>query len=273
VSDETERRLIFGSVAEQYDRHRPGYPDVLVDEVLAYTGVSAFGGPQATTALEVGGGTGKATRLFAARGLDVTVLEPDPEMLAINHSRADLENLDVNFQLSDFEHAEFEPHSFQLVYSATAWHWVTPELRYELAAQALRKGGALATFWNRPAWQDTPLRRAFDEAYASVAEAFDAVGAGPMYPAPGVVVLQADELTHELSGRSDFGDVQISTHRWTVPYGTAEYLALLGTHSDHILIGEAARERLFAGIAAAIEANGGAFEMTYEALLCLARAL
>jgi hypothetical protein len=57
------RALSFGSVASAYERYRPGYPDAVVDQVLA-----SAGGP-VRTALEIGAGTGKATRVFAGRGV------------------------------------------------------------------------------------------------------------------------------------------------------------------------------------------------------------
>ena len=53
------RALSFGSVAAAYERFRPGYPDALVDQVLTYAGRPV------RTALEIGAGTGKATRAFA----------------------------------------------------------------------------------------------------------------------------------------------------------------------------------------------------------------
>ncbi len=71
----TQRALSFGSTASAYERFRPGYPDDLVDAVLAYAGRPVG------SALEIGAGTGKATRLFAARGITMTATEPDPAML------------------------------------------------------------------------------------------------------------------------------------------------------------------------------------------------
>ena len=71
----TGRALKFGSVASAYERFRPGYPDELVDQVLAYAGHPV------RTALEIGAGTGKATRVFARRGIAVTATEPDAAML------------------------------------------------------------------------------------------------------------------------------------------------------------------------------------------------
>jgi len=56
------RALSFGEIAEAYERFRAGYPVQLFDMVMAYAGQPA------RTALEIGAGTGKATRLFAQRG-------------------------------------------------------------------------------------------------------------------------------------------------------------------------------------------------------------
>jgi hypothetical protein len=68
------RRLSFGGVADLYDHARPSYPSALVDDVVQYAST-----PDAAPnrAVEVGAGTGKATVLFAARGLDVLAIEED----------------------------------------------------------------------------------------------------------------------------------------------------------------------------------------------------
>ena len=67
----TERALSFGAGAADYERYRPGYPDRLVDTIRAYAGRPL------RTALEIGAGTGKATRVFAAAGIDVLATDPD----------------------------------------------------------------------------------------------------------------------------------------------------------------------------------------------------
>src|SRR6476620_3712684 len=71
----SRRALSFGSVAAAYERYRPGYPDQLVDTVLSYAELPI------RNALEIGSGTGKATRAFAARGIAITATDPDPAML------------------------------------------------------------------------------------------------------------------------------------------------------------------------------------------------
>jgi len=267
VSDAVERRLVFGSVAEHYDRHRPSYPPKMVDYVLTYAGALA-----GDRALEVGAGTGIATRLLAARGLIITAVEPDAAMAAVASERAAADGATVDLRITDFEHVEFDPHSFQLVYSGTAWHWADPDVSYARAAEALSAGGALAAFWNRPIWDGNPVRPGLDAAYAGVADAFKEVFPGPMNPiAGGVTLITGNQWEAELERSPELGDPQVRSFRWTQPYTRDEYLGLLGTHSDHIMIGEDYRTRLFDGVAAAIDANGGSFELTYEALLCLAR--
>jgi len=267
VTDPVERRLVFGSVAQQYDRHRPGYPQEMVDYVLAYAGA----GP-GDRALEVGAGTGIATRLFAARGLVITAVEPDAAMAAVAHERVAAAGASVDLQITDFENVEFDPHSFQLVYAATSWHWADPDVSYARAALALTSGGALAAFWNRPVWDSNPIRPALDAAYESVAAAFKEILPGPMNPvARDISVITGEQWTTELERCSDLGDPQVRSFRWIQAYTCDEFIGMLSTHSDHILIGAESRSRLFDGVAAAIDAVGGSFELTYEALLCLAR--
>ena len=64
------RALSFGAAASAYERFRPGYPAQLVDTVLAYSDQPI------RSALEIGAGTGKATRIFAERGIGAATIEP-----------------------------------------------------------------------------------------------------------------------------------------------------------------------------------------------------
>ncbi len=268
VSQDHDRRLSFGAVAEQYERHRPGYPEAMVDAVLAY----AHARPGARI-LDVGAGTGRATLLFAARGYELTAIEPDREMAAVASKRAATAGQTIEICNTDFEHAPLPAHSFQIVISATAWHWITPARRNELAARVLVPGGALAPFWNRPQWRDNELRPAFHRAYAAVEQQFAARPAGPMNPfgAPPQIRNAAEWLEHEFRDNADFIEIDARVYNWRQRYTTAEYIGLLGTHSDHMMLPEAPREQLFGAIHEAIDAAGGSFELTYQTLLCLAR--
>src|SRR6201985_1807913 len=165
-------RLVFGQVAERYDRVRPAYPNALVDEVIALTG----GG----RALEVGAGTGKATVMFAQRGVAVDAVEPSAEMASIARRRcADLPG--VMIAETDFEDWHGDRHAFALVFSAQAWHWVSPDVKYARAREALADGGRLGACGDGPDWGRVGTREEFAAAYETTAPDFGA-DPGPMHP-------------------------------------------------------------------------------------------
>lgn len=265
VSADRGRRLSFGAVAELYDRHRPGYPAAMVDAVIEYGGLRP-----GDRVLDVGAGTGKATLLFAQRGHRVTAIEPDGAMAAVASKRAATAGHSVEILESDFESAELEPGGFRAVISGTAWHWVAPAVRERLAAQVLGPGGTLAPFWNRPRWEGNPLRPGFDRAYAPLAEDFAASPVGLMNPSS--TRIELDDAAGWLeNGAGEFTDVDARIFSWEERYTTEEYIGLLSTQSDHLMLAGSSRERLFDAIRATIDAAGGSFELTYETLLCLTR--
>ncbi len=257
----TERRLAFGSVAELYDCSRPSYPAALVDDVVAYSG--------ATSALEVGAGTGRATVLFAERGLRIHAVEPSAEMAALarrNSARFD----EVTIEETDFERYDPGGARFGLLYAAQAWHWVAPELRYAKAAEVLEPGGALALFWNRPRWEDSPLREDLRDAYHRTAPEFGP-DPGPMHPDTDTEPELWGDWGNELSAAPEFGEPEVGTYAWATSYPADRYTRLLRTHSDHIMLGGGRLEALLAAVGDAIECHGGAIDVHYETLLCRAR--
>jgi SAM-dependent methyltransferase len=252
------RRTAFGSVAQAYDRARPSYPPELVDAVLEYAAARP-----GMAALEVGAGTGKATTLFAERGLAVTAIEPAGEMAEVAHANA---TTATRFVIAKFEEAEIEPAAYGLVFSAQAWHWVEPLTGERLAARALRPGGALACFWNRVDWSSCACRSELEAAYAAIE--WDRGGLMAPQAAP---LDFAASWRERIAATAGLEAAEALTYAWTQAYTAAQYIALLGTHSDHILLEERRRIQLFGAVAAVIEQAGGELELTYSTQLCLAR--
>lgn len=270
-----EQRFVFGEVAALYDRARPGYPPDLIEDVIASTGSQAGGraggrpGGATPKMLEAGAGTGKATVAFARRGLAIVALEPNADMAAIA-ARACAAYPDVEVVVATFE--EWEPRrrtagSFDLVVAAQSWHWLAPNLRCTKSADLLRPDGALALFWNLPIWEDTELRDALDEVYATHTAG---LGAAPIFPrlhASG----EGGRIVEEIESCGAFGAVDVHLYRWVQPYTTEEYLDLSSTHSDHRLLPEAVRQALLSDVAGVLDRRGGGFDMVYEARLYLTR--
>src|SRR3954447_22875440 len=145
------RAQSFGTVAEQYDRYRPGYPDALLDDVLA------------ARILEAGAGTGRATRALAERGATIVAVEPDPAMASLVRART--QDLGVEVVVSTFEDYAPAAHAFDRVVAAQAWHWVDKPRAAAVAARALQPDGALCVWWNRARELTGPLWESVHAAY------------------------------------------------------------------------------------------------------------
>jgi SAM-dependent methyltransferase len=129
---------VFNDVAEEYDRHRPTYPDALIDRACEVGGL----GPGATV-LEIGCGTGQLTRSLLARGLRVTAIEPGEQLIARGRDQlADAEEVEfVNRRLED---ASLPHEHYSAAFAGSAIHWVDPDVSWRKTAEALVDGGTLA---------------------------------------------------------------------------------------------------------------------------------
>lgn len=255
---ERERRFVFGEVAESYQRARPDYPEELIADVVAWAG-----GPGGA-ALEIGAGTGKATVPIARSGLSVVALEPSPPMAhVLRRETAELSGVSV--VEAGFEDWEPTPSAFELVYSAQAWHWVTPGLRTRRTLTALRAGGGVALFWNFAAPGDTPVRRALEAVYATEAPDLGMPGAVDMAPE------WLGDAAGEIEAAGDFGPVEMRSYAWGDTVTAARYVALLGTYSDHRMLAPEVRSRLFGRVAEVIDDAGGRMTMPTVSRLLMAR--
>ena len=129
---------VFDEVAEDYDRHRPAYPDVLVDRACEGAGIGS-----GAAVLEVGCGTGQLTRSLLARGLRVTAVEPGRQLIARARDRCNGVG-DVQFVNARLEDASLRRAQYAAVFSASAIHWIDPDVSWRKAADALMDGGSLA---------------------------------------------------------------------------------------------------------------------------------
>jgi SAM-dependent methyltransferase len=129
---------VFNEVALEYDRNRPTYPDALIDQALKVAGITA-----GDRVLEVGCGTGQLTRSLLARELRVTAVEPGDQLIRI--AERNLKGAgDVEFVHAGFEDIHLPRASYEAVFSASAIHWVDPDLGWRKIADVLAPGGTLA---------------------------------------------------------------------------------------------------------------------------------
>jgi SAM-dependent methyltransferase len=149
-----QQRGLFDGVAGLYDATRQSYPAEIVDAILTTAAI----GPGAAV-LEIGCGTGQLTRQLAGLGLNVTAIDIGPAM--VDAARRTVPDPMVRFQISAFEDFS-DSGPFDLIVSATAFHWVDPDVGWAKAARLLRPCGWLALLTTGERYPE-PLRTALRE--------------------------------------------------------------------------------------------------------------
>jgi SAM-dependent methyltransferase len=248
----TPRGLLFGAAAESYERFRLGYPDEVVDRTLAYAGRPV------RTAVEVGSGTGKATRAFASRGVRITALEPDPNMFTV------LQRESIAMPVTPV-HTRFEEYDgppVDLLYAAAAWHWTEPETRWTRTAHLLVEDGVVAIFGSPMSLVDPHVQAAVEEArrpYLSD-DTFRPPDGGPAdgrrWPA------------WELDGCDLFTDVQDLVLPREVVVPQKEYVGYLSTVSAYLQLTVRQRQEVLMRIAEVLPTQ---VRLDAGVRLCLAR--
>lgn len=255
-----ERARLFDQQAEAYDRFRPRYPDVVIDELLGPM-------PAGLDVLDVGCGTGIASRQIARRGATVLGVELAPRMAEIARGHG------VDVEIGAFEGWDAAGRTFDRVTSAQAWHWLDPPVATAKAASVLRPGGRLGLIWNAGCQPDD-LADALEEVYASV------VPPGGHRLFRGYAANRSSDvktgLDSELDAVSAMPDLGAPTEKWfpwTRAYRRDEWLDQLVSRSDHAALEPGVRDRLFEAIEAAIDDHGGSFVMNFETVLITATRL
>jgi protein-L-isoaspartate O-methyltransferase len=237
----TERqrlRFVFEREADRYDRVRPGYPPQLFDDLAELAGI----GPGCRV-LEIGCGTGRATIGLAQRGCSVLALELGPTLAEI--ASAHLAGYDnVRIEVADFDHWTPTEAGFDVVFAATAYHWLDPATRDNRTANLMRKGGVLATVATHHMAGGT--EQFFRDVQASYRR-YD-----PTNP-PHLRLHAAAEIPLDRDLGSRYGRPTFRRYEWTADYRTAEYLDLLRTYSGTPAPTLLAREGVLRDIGALID--------------------
>jgi SAM-dependent methyltransferase len=250
--------LRFAQVAEAYDRLRPRYPAAMFDELARMTGI----GP-GSRVLEIGAGTGIATRDLARRKYDITAIEPGLAMAAIARSHLPR----VRFDIATFEQWSdaYEGDRFDLVFSATAFHWLDGETRYARCAHLLKPGGHLAILEYQHV--DGGDRDFFADAQRCYVAHVPGTPEGQTLPP-----WDAQPDTTGVAARPEFD--LVGTHQIYEEISSTRtgYLALINTYSPMLALDDEHRNRLYDCLGTLIDRDyGGKIRKAYRHELIVAR--
>jgi SAM-dependent methyltransferase len=125
----------FDGLVDDYDRARPSYPDELYDALPPLAGADV---------VELGAGTGIATRALLARGARVVATDLGPKVLRHNVMRSPR----LRALVARAEELPLRAGAADLVCGAQMWHWVDVRRAATEVVRVLRPGGVLAVWWN-----------------------------------------------------------------------------------------------------------------------------
>ena len=252
-----EERFAFDQIANVYKVARPDYPEALIEDVVSYADLK-----QGDSILEVGCGTGQATKSFAKRGFPIVAIDPGPEMLRV--ARDDLAGFsNVELLETTFEAWPANRGAFRLIVAAQSWHWVSPEMRFTKAAEALSPNGSLAVFGHVPVGLRTELLAKFEDIYLR--------RTGSWGPPAEAGYLPSGPFKGWFDESRLFGPVEHRRYSWKWRRTTSSFTDFLCTRSEYVMMEPAKREEMLGEIAKAIDDQGGELTLDYETHLYIAR--
>jgi SAM-dependent methyltransferase len=222
-----------------YDRIRPRYPHALITALVSGAGV---------VALDVGAGTGIASAQLQHAGAEVLAVEPDARMARVAIAKG------LRVEQVTFEDWQPAGRSFDLVVFAQSFHWVDPVPAMEKVATILRPGGRLALLANRII-PTSPTQQDLDEINADYLD----VTARP--------IVNAEEEVAAMVEGCGFA-VEVRRFVEQLHYTTEDYLNLVSTYSNRLLLDPTAQAELRSRTARRIGAAGVDAQNHALAVIC-----
>lgn len=248
----SERKTWYSSVAEAYNQVRPRYPQNLIQQVVKVAQLSSD-----SKILEVGCGPATATVEFAKLGCSMTCLEPNPDFFQLAKQNCQ-PYPNVEIQNTSFEEWNPSDLKFDAVLAASSFHWISPEIGYPKAANALQESGCLILLWNKE------LQPCY-EVYQHLSEVYQ-------LHAPSLDRYEDRETQEDILGQ--LGNIAIDSGQFKnliagqivaeVTYTIDEYLTLLNTYSPYLKLAKNNKDALFMGLRERLEHHcGDSIELSY----------
>ncbi len=253
-----DKRFTFNKNVKNYDKWRPTYCKELFSDIIQYSELNQY-----KKAIEVGIGTGQATLPILISGCDVTAIELGKDLAEFSKEKF---KKFKNFSIcnTSFEDFKCDDNSIDILYSATAFHWIPEDIGYPKALMLLKNNGTLALFWNKPfvARKDDFLHQKIQSIYQK-------------YRPSNTEMIENDTARYKKIAETiqsyGFRNLEVKLYHQTRMFCSSDYISLLNTYSDHRSM-PASTKRLFESeIKSAIMENGNILNIYDTIDLYLAR--
>jgi ubiquinone/menaquinone biosynthesis C-methylase UbiE len=253
-----DKRFTFNEDVKNYDKWRPTYCKELFNDIIQYSELI-----QNKKAIEIGIGTGQATVPFLMTGCDVTAIELGKNLAEYSKEKF---NEYKNFSVynTSFEDFECDDNSYDILYSATAFHWIPEEIGYPKALKLLKNDGTLALFWNKPCVyrEDDLLHQKIQSIYQKYR------------PSDDKFIENDTERYNKISKTIEsygFRDLVVKLYHLKRIFNSSDYISLLNTYSDHRSMGDSIKQLVYNEIENTILENGNVLNVYDTIELYLSR--
>lgn len=253
-----DERLTFNEDAINYEKWRPTYCKKLFDDIIQYSKLD-----KSKKVVEVGIGTGQATTPFLMTGCSLTAVEVGKNLADYSKEKFK-RHKNFNICNTSFEDFYCDDSSIDLLYSATAFHWIPEEIGYSKAFKLLKSGGTLALFWNKPfvAREDDILHRKIQSIYQK-------------YKPLSSKLIENDTSRYAKISETiklfGFKDLKVHLYHGIRKFNSSDYISLLNTYSGHRAMPEFTKQLFESEIEYAIIEYGNVLNVYDTIDLYLAR--
>ncbi|WP_445634424.1 class I SAM-dependent methyltransferase [Nostoc sp. DSM 114161] len=251
-TDLEQRKNWYSPAAQAYNQARPRYPQALIEQVVEVAQLSTE-----SKILELGCGPGTATVAFAKLGCSTICLEPNLDFFQLAQYNCQTYS-NVKIENTSFEEWQLKPLEFDAVLAASSFHWISPEVGYPKAANALKENGYLILLWNKELQPSYEVYQNLSEIYQLHTPSLD------RYEDQATQEYILRELGNMAIDSGQFKDLKSGQIISEVTYAVDEYLTLLNTYSAYIKLDPHTKECLFSALRHRIEDNfGGSLQLSY----------
>lgn len=260
MSKDINLRATFNNEAELYHAVRPRYPEELFDALIKAAQLQ-----DGARLLEIGPGTGQATEPLARRGYKITAIELGTDLAEVAR-KALGKNKNVKIIAGAFEDVELPLESFDLVYAATAFHWIKPEIKFSKPHKLLKENGHLAIVGTNHVSDEKG-----DEFFFASQPIYKKYKPGEKHD-DNFRLKRTDELKADEVDENLFIPVLFHAFPLVVPYSAKKYAQLLNTYSPTISMESDQRAGFLEEIEKLIEEKfGGSIQKHFAMTLTIAK--
>lgn len=256
-----EDKTVFNDIISDYEIGRPGYPTELFRNIVEYSMIK-----NDANILEIGSGPGQATEYFVKNGYPITGLEIGEKQVGyLLEKYSQYQNF--NACCTSFEDFNEEQETYDLIFSATAFHWIKAEVGYPKAYNLLKKNGVMAVFWHLSSIVEpkTEMLNQIRNIFRRYEPELDSY----------ITTEEAEDL-HNLRisemGTNHLFDKPITKiYRWNDEYTTQRYLKLINSFSAFHAVSDQKRQAILNDTAEYIDSNEGKIVVPQEVRLYMAK--